>query len=147
MSEETLILTVGGTPRPLEIAIENIKPKFVYFIHSKETLKTVDSILEAVDFDFDYELVKIDDPESLSETFEKANDLMASLEGEMVHINFTGGTKPMVAGLVLAFSGSGCIYSYVGSKTMEGREKDGAGLVKEGFETIKIQRDPNRFSY
>ena len=41
MDDETLILTVGGTPRPLEVAIEQIKPKFVYFIHSKETLKTV----------------------------------------------------------------------------------------------------------
>ena len=29
MSDETLILTVGGTPRPLEVAIEQIKPRFV----------------------------------------------------------------------------------------------------------------------
>ena len=51
----------------------------------------------------------------------------------------------MVAGLVLASSGSGCIYSYVGSKSMEGRAKDGAGLVLEGFETLKVQKDPNYF--
>ena len=70
---------------------------------------------------------------------------MARLEGEIVHINFTGGTKPMVAGLVLASSGSGCIYSYVGSKSMNGRAKDGAGLVLEGFESVKLQKDPNYF--
>lgn len=145
MDDETLILTVGGTPRPLEVAIEQIKPKFVYFIHSKETLKTVEEILENVSFDLEYSLVKIDDPESLSEAFDKSNDLMARLEGEIVHINFTGGTKPMVAGLMLASSGSGCIYSYVGSKSMEGRAKDGAGLVLEGFETLKVQKDPNYF--
>ena len=96
-------------------------------------------------FDLEYSLVKIDDPESLSEAFDKSNDLMARLEGEIVHINFTGGTKPMVAGLMLASSGSGCIYSYVGSKSMEGRAKDGAGLVLEGFETLKVQKDPNYF--
>ena len=129
MDDETLILTVGGTPRPLEVAIEQIKPKFVYFIHSKETLKTVEEILENVSFDLEYSLVKIDDPESLSEAFDKSNDLMARLEGEIVHINFTGGTKPMVAGL----------------KSMEGRAKDGAGLVLEGFETLKVQKDPNYF--
>ena len=145
MGDETLILTVGGTPRPLEVAIEQIEPKFVYFIHSKETLRTVEEILESTDIDFEYSLVKIEDPESLSESFEKSNDLMARLEGELVHINFTGGTKPMVAGLVLASSGSGCIYSYVGSKSMEGRDKDGAGLVQEGFESIKVQKDPNYF--
>ena len=59
MDDETLILTVGGTPRPLEVAIEQIKPKFVYFIHSKETLKTVEEILENVSFDLEYSLVKI----------------------------------------------------------------------------------------
>ena len=74
MDDETLILTVGGTPRPLEVAIEQIKPKFVYFIHSKETLKTVEAILENVTFDLEYSLVKIDDPESLSEAFDKSND-------------------------------------------------------------------------
>ena len=145
MSDETLILTIGGTPRPLEVAIEQIKPRFVYFIHSKEPLRTVEEILENVNFDFEYSLVKIDDPESLNEVFEKSNDLMARLEGEIVHINFTGGTKPMVAGLVLASSGSGCIYSYVGSKSMNGRAKDGAGLVLEGFESDKLQKDPNYF--
>ena len=69
--------------------------------------------------------------------------------GDEITIDFTGGTKPMTAGLVLASTGDKYTdsynYSYVGSKMSENaevRNKDGVGIVISGHEQIKPQKDP-----
>lgn len=147
--KKILVLSVGGSPEPLIISINTFKPDAVYFIHSKETLGTIKNVVSEVPFEFSYKTKLIENPESLQESFDKSREVLLELNKEEynIHIDFTGGTKPMVAGLILASTGDkyidSCEYTYVGSKAMEGaRDKNGVGIVKNGFEMIKPQKDP-----
>ncbi|WP_042708493.1 TIGR02710 family CRISPR-associated CARF protein [Methanobrevibacter wolinii] len=147
--KKILVLSVGGSPEPLIISINTFKPDAVYFIHSKETLETIKNVVSEVPFEFSYKTKLIENPESLQESFDKSREVLLELNKEEynIHIDFTGGTKPMVAGLILASTGDkyidSCEYTYVGSKAMEGaRDKNGVGIVKNGFEMIKPQKDP-----
>lgn len=143
--QKALVLSVGGSEEPLIYSIEKFKPDFIYFLHSKDTRKSVDIILNNFDYDSSqYRLKELKNPESLEESFSKSREIMKFLMNDYeIHINFTGGTKPMGAGLVLASIGEKCSFSYVGSnKGSEGRDKKGVGVVLSGFEEIKNQKDP-----
>lgn len=143
--KKALVLSVGGSEEPLIYSIKKFKPDFIYFLHSKDTKKSVDKILDEFDYDSSqYSLKELNNEQSLEESFSKSREIISSLKKDFdVNVDFTGGTKPMVAGLVLAAIGEECKYSYVGSnKGREGRDKDGVGVVVSGFEEIISQKDP-----
>lgn len=143
--KKALVLSVGGSEEPLIYSIKKFKPDFIYFLHSKDTKKSVDKILDEFDYDSSqYSLKELNNEQSLEESFSKSREIISSLKKDFdVNVDFTGGTKPMVAGLVLAAIGEECKYSYVGSnKGREGRDKDGVGVVVNGFEEIISQKDP-----
>lgn len=142
--QRALVLSVGGSSEPLIYSIKTYKPDFIYFLHSKDTREHVDITLEEFDYDSSQYLLKeLKNPQSLEESFSKSREIISSLKKDYdVNVDFTGGTKPMVAGLVLAAIGEECKYSYVGSKGREGRDKDGVGVVVSGFEEIISQKDP-----
>lgn len=143
--QKALVLSVGGSSEPIIYSIKTYKPDFIYFLHSKDTREHVDITLEEFDYDSSQYLLKeLKNPQSLEESFSKSREIISSLKKDYdVHVDFTGGTKPMVAGLVLAAIGEECKYSYVGSnKGREGRDKDGVGVVVNGFEEIISQKDP-----
>ena len=143
--KKALVLSVGGSSEPIIYSIRTYKPDFIYFLHSKDTRKHVDITLDEFDYDSSQYLLKeLKNPESLEESFSKSREIISSLKKDYdVNVDFTGGTKPMVAGLVLAAIGEECKYSYVGSnKGREGRDKDGVGVVISGFEEIISQKDP-----
>lgn len=143
--QKALVLSVGGSSEPLIYSIKTYKPDFIYFLHSKDTREHVGITLEEFDYDSSQYLLKeLKNPQSLEESFSKSREIISSLKKDYdVHVDFTGGTKPMVAGLVLAAIGEECKYSYVGSnKGREGRNKDGVGVVVNGFEEIISQKDP-----
>lgn len=142
--QKALVLSVGGSSEPLIYSIKTYKPDFIYFLHSKDTREHVDITLKEFDYDSSQYLLKeLNNPQSLEESFSKSREIISSLKKDFdVHVDFTGGTKPMVAGLVLAAIGEECKYSYVGSKGREGRDKDGVGVVVSGFEEIISQKDP-----
>lgn len=143
--QKALVLSVGGSSEPLIYSIKTYKPDFIYFLHSKDTREHVDITLEEFDYDSSQYLLKeLKNPQSLEESFSKSREIISSLKKDYdVNVDFTGGTKPMVAGLVLAAIGEECKYSYVGStKGREGRDKDGVGVVVSGFEEIISQKDP-----
>ena len=140
-----LILSCGGSPEPLIFSIKNINPDFVYFLCSDDSKKEVEDILIDANFpkeNHDIKIVK--DHESLDESFAKSREIIKELQTDYdnIHIDFTGGTKPMVSGLVLAAIGENCSYSYVGTENSKGRDKNGLGIVQNGFEAIKEQKDP-----
>lgn len=140
-----LILSCGGSSEPLIYSIKNNNPDFVYFLCSVDTEQEAENIIEDVNFSKENFSIKIvDNHESLDESFAKSREIIQELQKyyDDIHIDFTGGTKPMVAGLVLAAIGENCSYSYVGSKNSKGRDKNGLGVVKNGFEEIKEQKDP-----
>lgn len=139
-----LILSVGGTYEPLVTCMKEFKPDCVYFLHSKDTLKVTKDVIKKSNFKGETRYKEIHNPESLEESFFKARLVIRELKHDnfRVLMDFTGGTKPMVAGLVLAAVGENIEYSYVGTSSKEGRDKGGLGIVKDGFEEIKKQKDP-----
>ena len=140
-----LILSCGGSPEPLIFSIKNVNPDFVYFLCSDDSKKEVDDILIDANFSKEnYDIKVVNDHESLDESFAKSREIINELQTDYddIHIDFTGGAKPMVAGLVLAAIGENCSYSYVGSKDSKSRDKNGLGIVQTGFEKIKEQKDP-----
>lgn len=139
-----LVLSTGGSPEPLIKCIYDYQPDFVYFLHSEDSLKIAKEVIEKTGFNKNYEFKLINDSDNLQESFVKSREIIKKLKDKnyMVSIDFTGGTKPMVSGLVLAAIGENCNYSYVGAMSKEGRNKNGVGIVKNGFESIKSQKDP-----
>lgn len=149
---KVLVMSVGGSPEPLIHSIDNIKPILVYFIHSEKTLSVVDEINKNTKHKYDYLTKQVDNHESIEDAFEKSKEVLFELNKkgwDEITIDFTGGTKPMTAGLVLASTGDKYTdsynYSYVGSKISEDaevRNKEGVGIVISGHEQIKPQKDP-----
>lgn len=142
---KALILSCGGSPEPLIFCIEDYEPDFTYFLCSNDSVDIAHDIAKNCnlgDNQFNVKVVK--NHECLEDCFAKSREVIKELQSKYdnVHVDFTGGTKPMVSGLVLAAIGEECTYSYVGSKNSESRDKDGLGVVQNGFESIKDQRDP-----
>lgn len=145
MNEKALILSCGGSPEPLIFCIEEYEPNFIYFLCSSTSSDIADSIVNKLNINGDqYNLKIVKNHESLDESFAKSREIIKELQKEYtnIHIDFTGGTKPMVSGLVLAAIGEKCTYTYVGSMDDNSRDKQGMGIVKSGFEKIKEQKDP-----
>lgn len=142
---KSLILSCGGSPEPLIFCIRDYEPDFTYFLCSNDSVDIANDIAKECNIDdnqFNVKVVK--NHESLEDSFAKSREVIQELQKEYddIHVDFTGGTKPMVSGLVLAAIGEKCTYSYVGSKNFQGRDKEGLGVVQDGFESIKDQRDP-----
>lgn len=142
---KALILSCGGSPEPLIFCIENYKPDFTYFLCSNDSIDIAHDIAKSCGFnDNQYKLKTVENHESLEDSFAKSREIIQELQKDHdeIHVDFTGGTKPMVSGLVLAAIGEQCTYSYVGTENLDGRDKNGLGVVQNGFESIKNQRDP-----
>lgn len=140
-----LILSCGGSPEPLIFCIKNLKPDLTYFLCSKDTIDIANDIVNDCKLsDNQFALKVVSNHECLEDCFAKSREIIQELKKDYdnIHVDFTGGTKPMVSGLVLAAIGEECTYSYVGTENLEGRDKDGVGVVLDGFESIKNQRDP-----
>lgn len=151
VSKKVLVMTVGGSPQPLIYSINNIKPDLVYFIYTKETFDCIKLIISKTN-GYKYLKKQLKDHESLDEAYKLSKDILRDLhyhDFDNIIIDFTGGTKPMVSGLILAATGdkytNSSEYIYVGSingDDLKSRNKNGVGTVENGFESIKIQNDP-----
>ena len=142
---KALILSCGGSPEPLIFCIENFGPDFTYFLCSNDSVgiaQDISIVCGLSEGQFNTKVVQ--NHESLEDAFAKSREILLELQKDYdeIHVDFTGGTKPMVSGLVLAAIGENCSYSYVGTENLEGRDKNGLGIVQNGFETIIGQRDP-----
>lgn len=142
---KSLILSCGGSPEPLIFCINNYKPEFTYFLCSNDSVDIANDIAKNCNLsDNQFNCNVVENHESLEDCFAKSREIIKELQKDYdnVHVDFTGGTKPMVSGLVLAAIGENCTYSYVGSQNSQARDKNGLGVVQDGFELIKNQRDP-----
>ncbi len=136
-----LILTVGHTREPLEVSIGEHTPEGVIFLASQDSQPTVAEVLKAWGGGFRHHTLLLEDAESLLEAYQAAQKaLRKALEWEASAIiaDLTGGTKPMAAGLVLALTGRGVTFSYVG-----GEKRDPTtGRVLSGTERLRLLEDP-----
>lgn len=142
---KALILSCGGSPEPLIFCINDFAPDLTYFLCSNDSIDIAEGIVKECGLSEDqFKLKVVSNHESLEDSFAKSHEIIQELQRDYdeVHVDFTGGTKPMVSGLVLAAIGEECTYSYVGTENLKGRDKDGLGVVQDGFESIIEQRDP-----
>lgn len=135
-----LILTVGQTLAPLEVSLAEHSPDGVVFVASQDSQAVVGELLRMYGSSLKYHTLLLDDPESLTESYNVAlRALRKALEWEarVIVADITGGTKPMVAGALLALSGQGVTFSYVG-----GTRRDALGRVESGSEQVRALEDP-----
>ena len=152
-----LLLTVGdvaGLPK----AISDTKANLVCFIHTKDSQKTIEEVIAALnqkvidenDHDLKeymlsfkenetYFKIKLNSHVDLNESFIESRHVIRRLkrEGYDIRIDFTGGTKVMGVGLYLAAMSEHCKYYYV-----SGKRQDDIGNVISGFEEIEQLEDP-----
>ncbi len=139
--KKVLVLTVGGSPRPIITSLEKHRPDIIYLLPSAASEKEVKDILKIVYPDGHY-------PELRKQVIANHNDLFdcyrssftafkdlkdSGITGENIIADPTGGTKIMSAGLLLAVLDIGISVSYVGG---EERTKDGLGVVVNGAEKV-----------
>ncbi len=137
-------MTVGTTREPLEYALLQHEPQGLVLIASQGSLRTAAEVQEAYAgaLGGKVRVFLLDNPEDLLEVYRKGIEaLEQALEWESTAIiaDITGGTKPMAAGLVLALSGRGVVFSYVGGE----RRDKGTGRVQSGSEALRLMEDPS----
>ncbi|PZA07273.1 MULTISPECIES: TIGR02710 family CRISPR-associated CARF protein [unclassified Meiothermus] len=138
--KQVLIATVGHSRAPVEFSLAEHAPDGVVFIASQDSQVVAAELVREYGANLRHHTFLLDDPESLTESYRVAQQaLRKALEWEArsVVADVTGGTKPMVAGVVLALSGRGVTFSYVG-----GEQRDEAGRVVGGAERLKLLEDP-----
>ena len=152
-----LLLTVGNVAG-LPMTISDTKADLVYFIHTKDSQKTIKEVINSLnqkvvdenDMDLKeymlsfnenetYFKKKLDSSADINESFIESRRIIRRLkkEGYDVRIDFTGGTKVMGVGLYLAAMSEHCKYYYV-----QGERQDDIGNVISGFEEIQQLEDP-----
>ncbi|MGC8905389.1 TIGR02710 family CRISPR-associated CARF protein [Thermus sp.] len=138
---KVLILTVGTTREPLEVALSEHAPQGVVFLASQQSHPVAAELLKDYGASFRHHTLLLEDAESLLEAYQKALlALRKALEWEAKAIvaDLTGGTKPMAAGLTLALTGRGVVFSYVGGE----RRDPKTGRVVSGEERLRLLEDP-----
>ncbi|MGQ0794191.1 MAG: TIGR02710 family CRISPR-associated CARF protein [Deltaproteobacteria bacterium] len=150
---KALVVSLGGSIDPILKSIESHKPDYICFFSSQQSNsdeypKVKNKLVEA-GISPAIESIIVDDPQSLDHCYEKALELSIKIEKqgislEDVVIDFTGGTKPMSAALVLATVTKFTHFSYVGGTH---RSKGGLGVVISGAEEIKTALSPWQVLY
>ncbi len=138
---KVLILTVGTTRAPLEESLAHHAPEGVIFVASQESHPVAAELVRDYGASFRHHTFLLEDAESLLEAYQVAvKALRKALEWEASAIvaDLTGGTKPMAAGLVLALTGRGVVFSYVGGE----RRDPETGRVLPGAERLRLLEDP-----
>ncbi|MCD6161675.1 MAG: TIGR02710 family CRISPR-associated protein [candidate division Zixibacteria bacterium] len=142
-----LVLTIGGTPKPIIKSLKEHNPGYIYFIPSTVTQDQIPEIKNAV-FKNEFHGVEksfpIKDPADLPKCYRKCIEAFedirtTGLESKDIIADPTGGTKIMSAALLLAAIDLGVKVSYVSG---EFRTKDGRGIVVDGSEKIVYNSHP-----
>jgi CRISPR-associated protein (TIGR02710 family) len=135
-----LIVTVGQTAEPIELSITHHAPDGVIFLASQTSHIVAARLIDSFQGDFWHHTLLLNDPENLQESYRQASaalKLALAQDAQVISADITGGTKPMVAGVVLALSGRGVTLSYIG-----GTDRDAFGRVKSGHEAMRVLEDP-----
>jgi CRISPR-associated protein (TIGR02710 family) len=140
---KTLILSVGGSPRPLIESIRHHSPQNIIFFTSLETENQIEPILKEL-YEKGFQPQKHE--KIVSPSAEDLNKCLHTLLNRLPEIlyrwnvspsdlivDYTGGTKSMSSALVLATIERTSTFSYIGG---EERNKDGIGIVIDGKEKM-----------
>jgi CRISPR-associated protein (TIGR02710 family) len=151
------IYTVGGTPEPIIRSILTYKPEVCYFICSRETEPLVAKILEEAhardpSFTTTSHIERVKNHEDIIECYRTSHQILMDARrkypNHRISIDFTGGTKSMSAGLVLAatkfgnFTAGKGAYATEPFKYIGGEVRDRYGRVVTGHERPLDRRNP-----
>lgn len=152
-----LIATAGGSPEPLiKSLLLEPQAERVFFVCSQESKLLVDhpngilakcrerGLVLSVG---QYEFVEVSDPQDLKTCVAEIERQVASEvarwrrrgEDYVVHVDPTGGTKPMAIALAFAARRWPCEFRYIGGSV---RTKDGLGTVIDSAETPLLRTNP-----
>jgi CRISPR-associated protein (TIGR02710 family) len=142
--KKAMLISVGGTPEPIIKTINTYSPDLVYFMPSQSSITRIGEITAKTKLSPSQIKTKIvEDHQSLVSAFKTALEIIKELKEDYeTWIDYTGGTKSMSAGLVIAGLNEGCKFVYVGAVNDKGRNKEGLGIVKDGFEDVLPQANP-----
>ncbi len=142
-----LLISVGGSPDPVIYSIDQNQPQQVIFFCSRESRKEIRANIEPrlTHQLRDVQIITTPDEQSLYESVKVLVDQLPGCLADFgcdfsdLRADFTGGTKPMAAAIVLALADRGCPYSYVGGAS---RDKEGLGVVQTGRELMLYTDNP-----
>lgn len=154
-SSELILISVGGSQRPIVYSIIHNRPeRLIFFVSPQSYMSVTSGILPAVmqelGFIPPHEIVVTPDAENIGESvYSLLTGVPEALKklgsGDIAWpklIDYTGGTKSMSAAMVWASSGFPCQFSYIGADTPETRSKGGLGIVIDGCERCFIRENP-----
>lgn len=103
---KSLVVTVGGSPDPIVTAIETLRPDHCVFVCTEQTRQHVDGVVTKVSqtlTGLTHESVVLDDPDDPDAVLRRCSQEIERLAPSgQVLVDYTGGTKSMSAGLLLA---------------------------------------------
>ncbi|MCE7874844.1 TIGR02710 family CRISPR-associated protein [bacterium CPR1] len=144
MKKTALIVALGKSPEPVACSIQGHKPDFVCFYTSQESVESIPLVRQKASHQFSDHKVLVEEIEDLQHCYERALNCCRKVEEqgfkpEEIVVDYTGGTKPMTAALVLAGITRGYRFCYVG-----GRERDNErrGIVVEGTSELRHSENP-----
>lgn len=147
MSESVLLVSVGGSPKPIAYCINHYQPAKVVFFASKGSRGQIEKEIRPLLTHVweDAEIITTPDAQDMTKCMET---LVEQLPGKLevldfkfdeLLVDYTGGTKTMSAAVVLATIDKQVRYSYVGGQD---RNKEGLGTVLDGSEVVVINPNP-----
>lgn len=146
-SPSAMLVSVGGSPRPIIYSLNRQQPPFIIYFASCESRRLVREEIEpALEFrPQDHQIIVTPDGQdlvaSVAQLLEEVPELLRQWEisFDQLRADYTGGTKTMSAAVVLALSGHGSRFSYVGGVE---RDKAGLGVVLDGREQMLYVQNP-----
>lgn len=141
---EGLMVTVGMSAQPIILTLEAVEPKKIYFLYTNETEKTLEKVIEQVDFLrknrvlYDRDLVDPDDPLQLYVRIGEKWKQWKSSGIDNIAIDNTGGKKSMVSACAVAAYFLGIDLLYVD----HGEYLDGMRMPYPGTEFLNLLPNP-----
>ena len=140
------VISVGGSPQPIAVSLNEAKPAYVLFLVSEDSRPEVETrILSKLNYTPQYNCAMTPNPGDVAICYEIVRQKLPGwlaergLQPEQVYVDITGGTKPMSAGLAMASAERLTHISYVTGKE---RDKEGLGVVISGTEYVMFTSNP-----
>ncbi len=139
-----MIMSLGGSPEPLQKSILEHQPEKIVFLASHDSILNAGDILSVLPYKPTVETEITDNPNIMFECYKAARKCLdrvrkTGIAPENILVDYTGGTKVMTAALILATIGEQYHFNYVGGEL---RNKDGLGTVISGHEKMFPEMSP-----
>lgn len=135
-----VLAPLGTSTEPLTYVLTHARPEYLYVVATPESKDLLPGILRGLKHKPRHRLVVCDEKEDLLTMTRVVNLglhhlIQAGYAPSSILVDYTTGTKAMVAGAVLATFQAGCALAYVGGTR---RDETQRGLVVTGNEALRV---------